>query len=67
MGKPSPDADGKIRYDFASAVAGWPLPGGNYEARVSAVGPEGAALSDPSNPFTFTTVSSCTITLSATT
>ena len=67
MGKPSPDADGKIRYDFSTAVAGWPLPGGNYEARVGVVGPEGEALSDPSNPFTFTNGSSCTITLSATT
>jgi hypothetical protein len=65
MGKPSPDADGKIRYDFSSAVTGLSLPGGNYEARVRAVGPEGAALSDPSNPFTFTTGSPCTITLSA--
>ena len=65
MGKPSPGADGKIRYDFASGVAGWPLTGGYYEARVSAVGPEGAALSDPSNPFTFGTASSCAISLSA--
>ncbi len=65
MGKPSPDVDGKIRYDFSSTVAGWPLPGGNYEARVSAVGPEGAAPSEPSNPFTFSTGNSCTYTLSA--
>jgi hypothetical protein len=67
MGKPSPDADGRIRYDFASKVTGWPLPGGNYEARVSAVGPDGVALSDASNPFTFTTGASCTVSLSATT
>ena len=67
VGKPSPDADGKIRYDFASGVAGWPVSGGTFEARVSAVGPEGAALSEPSNPFTFTTSSSCAITLSVTT
>jgi len=65
MGKPSPDSDGKIRYDFASQVTGWALPGSNYEARVSAVGPEGAALSNPSNPFTFTNSSSCTLSLSA--
>ena len=65
MGKPSPEADGKIRFDFSSAVTGWPLPGGNYEARVSAVGPEGAAPSEPSNPFTFSTGSSCTYALSA--
>ena len=67
MGKPSPDTDGKIRYDFASGVAGWPVSGATFEARVSAVGPEGAALSEPSNPFTFTTGSTCAITLSVTT
>jgi 2-keto-3-deoxy-6-phosphogluconate aldolase len=67
MGKPSPGADGKIRYNFSSGVAGWPLPGGNYEARVRAVGPEGSAVSGPSNPFTFTTGSACAVTLSATT
>ena len=67
MGKPAPDADGKIRYDFSTLVAGWPLPGGNYEALVGAVGPEGWALSDPSNPFTFTTTSTCAVTLNTTT
>ena len=67
MGKPDPDADGKIRYDFSSGVAAWPLTGSYYEARVSAVGPEGAALSDPSNPFVFGSASSCEILLSATT
>ena len=66
MGKPLPDADGKIRYDFASGVAGWPLTGSYYEARVSAVGPDGAALSEPSNPFVFGTASSCDLVLSAT-
>jgi hypothetical protein len=66
MGKPDPEADGKIRFDFASQVAAWQLPGGDYEARVSAVGPEGAALSDPSNPFTFSTGNPCTTALSAT-
>jgi uncharacterized repeat protein (TIGR02543 family) len=65
IGKPSPDPDGKIRYNFSSQVAAWYLPGGSYEARVSAVGPEGTALSDPSNPFTFTSGSSCTASLSA--
>ena len=55
MGKPAPDYDGKIRYDFSTHLAAWQLPGGEYEARVSAVGPEGSALSDPSNPFSFTT------------
>jgi hypothetical protein len=66
MGKPSPDADGKIRYDFSAPVAAWSLPYGEYEARVSAIGPQGSALSDPSNPFTFTTGSACTFSLSAT-
>jgi hypothetical protein len=66
MGKPTPEADGKIRYDFASGAGAWPLPGGDYEARVSAVGPEGSSVSDPSNPFTFTTGFPCTISLSAT-
>ena len=28
MGKPSPEADGKIRFDFSSHVAAWSLPGG---------------------------------------
>ena len=65
MGKPSPEGDGKIRFDFSSSVTAWPLPGGNYEARVSAVGPEGSAPSEPSNPFTFSTGSSCTYAVSA--
>jgi len=66
MGKPSPEADGKIRYDFSAHLAAWQLPGGEYEARVSAVGPEGAALSEPSNPFSFTTDDSpCTFSLNA--
>ena len=64
LGKPSPAVDGKIRYDFSKEAAAWPLPGGEYEARVSAVGPEGAALSDPSNAFTFSESPSCTYTLS---
>ena len=66
MGKPSPGADGRISFNFASRVAGWPLTGTYYEARVSAVGPEGAALSDASNPFTFGMASSCATSVSAT-
>jgi hypothetical protein len=53
MGKPDPDADGKIRFDFAGQVSAWPLPGGEYEARVRVVGPEGSSVSTPSNPFNF--------------
>jgi hypothetical protein len=63
IGKPAPAADGSIYYDFSSGVASWPLPGGNYEARVTAVGPSGSAASDPSNPFTFAT---CSFALSGT-
>ena len=66
MGKPDPEADGKVRYDFSNGVSGWPLTNSNYEARVSAVGPEGAALSDPSNPFVFGAPSTCEFSLSAT-
>ncbi len=64
MGKPSPAGDGKIRCDFSREAEGWPLPGGEYEARVSAVGPEGAALSAPSNTFTFSDSPSCAASLS---
>jgi len=65
MGKPSPESDGKIRYDFSSNIVGWPLPGGTYEARVGAVGPEGEALSEPSNPFAFGVASPCSVTLAS--
>ena len=67
MGKPSPQADGKIRFDFSAHVTSWSLPGGEYEARVSAIGPQGSAPSDPSNPFTFSTSPACQYSLSATT
>ncbi|MFO7695076.1 MAG: BACON domain-containing protein [Vicinamibacterales bacterium] len=66
MGKPDPEADGKIRYDFSSGVSGWPLTGSYYEARVSAVGPEGAGLSEASNQFVFGAPSACMLSLSAT-
>lgn len=65
IGKPAPAADGSIYYDFSGGVMSWPLPGGNYEARVAAVGPSGSGLSSPSNPFTFT-FTSCSYTLSGT-
>jgi hypothetical protein len=55
LGKPSPQADGIIRYDFSSQIAAWPLPGGTYEARVAAVGPLGSGRSDASNRFTLAT------------
>ena len=61
MGKPSPQGDGRIHYDFSGALSAWPAPGGEYEARVAAVGPGGEGVSDPSNRFT---VSQCAFTLS---
>jgi len=66
MGKPHPAGDGKLYYDFGSVVAGWPLPGGTYESRIVAVGPQGMARSSPSNPFTLVppTTSSCPVSLS---
>lgn len=63
IGKPAPQSDGLIHYVFSTAVAGWPLPGGNYEARVAAVGPNGTGTSTVSNAFTFST---CGTTLSGT-
>jgi hypothetical protein len=38
MGKPSPDADGWIRYSFAGALTGWAVQNVPYEARVIAIG-----------------------------
>lgn len=67
IGMPNPGSDGLIRYNFASEVVGWPLPGGTYEARVAAIGPNGFGVSTPSNPFTFSSSSPapCTYRLSA--
>jgi len=69
LGKPAPDADGKVRVDFSTILVGWPLGTGTYEAKVSAVGPTGAGLSDPSNLFEFQTVTPppCTFTLASST
>ena len=65
MGKPEPGTDGRVRFDFSTGVSGWPLPGGVYEARVSAVGPYGQARSEVSNPFTMSTGSgTCSTSLS---
>jgi hypothetical protein len=66
LGKPRPAADGKLYFDFGAAAAGWPLPGGTYESRIVAVGPQGMARSLPSNPFTLVppTTSSCPVSLS---
>ncbi len=62
LGKPDPAGDGTITYDFSGDLPAWPLPGGTYEARVAAVGPNGVGVSPPSNPFTFSR--SCSYTLS---
>ena len=64
IGKPAPRTDGKIGFDFWSQVASWPLPGGAYEARVAAIGPDGIGRSDRSNTFTFTISGGCAYTLS---
>jgi hypothetical protein len=51
LGKPDPDPDGLVRYDFSWQVESWPLPGGYYQARVAAQGPYGSSRSAPSNEF----------------
>jgi hypothetical protein len=43
MGKPTPDADGMIRYSFAGALTGWAVQNVPYEARVIAMGPYGTS------------------------
>jgi Putative binding domain, N-terminal/Viral BACON domain len=53
MGKPSPQTDGKIRFNFAALLGAWPLDGVVYEARVAAVGPGGSTASAISNQFVF--------------
>jgi hypothetical protein len=52
MGKPAPQADGLVYFDYAGQIASWPPPGGIYESRVAAVGPAGTSRSAPSNTFT---------------
>ena len=54
LGKPAPEADGKIRVNFASLMgAALPTPGIIYESSVAAVGPGGAGRSVRSNTFMF--------------
>jgi hypothetical protein len=65
LGKPAPEADGKIRVTFTTLLTGWPLPGTPYEARIAAVGPGGAGRSDVSNQFIFTAQCTATITPSS--
>ena len=61
LGKPTPDADGKIRFDLASVLRFALPPGVPYEARVAAIGPGGESESAPSNDFVFQTACSPTI------
>jgi hypothetical protein len=67
LGKPAADLDGKIRVDVSTLLVAWPLVNGTYEARVAAIGPTGAGISDASNAFDFLgTVPSCSFALSST-
>jgi hypothetical protein len=63
IGKPAPDADGRVRIDLASVLASWPAPGVTYESRVAAVGTTGTGRSTPSNTFSF--AGPCTYTVAA--
>ena len=45
IGKPAPQSDGRIRFNFASRLGVWPVGGVVYEARVAAVGPGGSTAS----------------------
>ena len=59
MGKPSPDPDGKIRYDFSSAVAAWPPPAATTRPASARSGRQ-ARRQRPVDLFTFTTTPACT-------
>ena len=41
LGKPTAEADGKIRFNFGALLGTWAVDGVVYEARVAAVGPGG--------------------------
>src|SRR3954471_19518142 len=51
IGKPAPDADGKIRVEFLSKMSVALTPGAMYETRVAASGPGGLTPSALSNQF----------------
>ena len=65
LGKPVPEADGKIREDFTTRLSSWPLPVVLYETRVAAVGSTGIGRSDVSNQFSFSDTMAPTVTLTA--
>jgi hypothetical protein len=53
LGKPAPQADGKIRVALATVLNPLPQPGVSYFADVTAVGPGGISKSTASNPFSW--------------
>jgi hypothetical protein len=55
LGKPAPEADGKIRVPFLGYITAWPPPGIMYEARVNTIGVSGTTNSAPSNEFMYST------------
>jgi len=55
LGKPAPEADGKIRVPFLGYISEWPPSGIIYEARVSSIGVSGTGESAPSNLFMYST------------
>jgi Viral BACON domain/Putative binding domain, N-terminal len=54
LGKPTPDATGKIRVSLVPLLTIVPTTGVNYQSRVDAVGPGGSTPSNMSNVFQFT-------------
>jgi hypothetical protein len=53
LDKPTPESDGKIRFNFSALLGAWPVSGVVYEARVAAIGPGGSTTSTSSNQFVF--------------
>ena len=75
VGKPTPGANGLIRFEFATHLGAWQVLGVTYEARVVALGPGGSTTSGNSNQFNFSTTAqpapspggaTCTYTVSPT-
>jgi hypothetical protein len=58
IGRPAPQADGMIRVTLAGLLSDWPNEDGQNELRVTAIGPNGVAVSDPSNRFVVDTAAS---------
>jgi hypothetical protein len=53
LGKPAPQADGKIRVTLSTVLSPLPQPGVSYFADVTAVGPGGTSRSIASNTFSW--------------